>query len=358
MSDTAGVVPGVRTIAVLRPNAVGDFMFALPALHALRGSYPDAHIIVLGKQWHADFLRGRPGPFDEVVALPPYPGVGGEPDAGIAPASGLRIMHGLRERGIDLALQMYGGGRYSNPFLKELGAPLTAGTATPDAEPLDRILAYGAHVNRRLELLQVAALVGAQPRLMPRELQVTPEDRVMAEQAMPPAPGERIVILHPGASDPRRRWPPERFAQVADALARHGATMVISATAEERDIANEIESSMAHRPVNLAGRLSLRALCGLLERSTMMLSNDTGPLHMALSLGKPGVGIFWLTNLIESGPLNQHLLRPALSLQAHCPVCGHDNRQSRCIHDDCFVDDIPADAVEHDALDLFKSLLH
>lgn len=349
-------VPGVRSIAVLRPNAVGDFMFALPALHALRASYPAARIILLGKQWHADFLRARPGPVDEVAALPPYPGVGGALDAGIDPAPALRIMHALRERGVDLALQMYGGGRYSNPFLRELGAPLTAGTATPDAQPLDRTLAYGAHVNRRLELLQVAALVGAQPRLMPRELEVTNEDRALGGAALPPAPGERIVVLHPGASDPRRRWPPARFAQVADALAARGATIAISGTADESYLADAIAGHMTHRPVNLAGRLSLRALCGLLERCTMMLSNDTGPLHMALSLGKPGVGIFWLTNLIESGPLNQHLLRPALSLRAHCPVCSHDNRISRCIHDDCFVDDIAADAVEHEALDLFNSV--
>jgi ADP-heptose:LPS heptosyltransferase len=348
--------PEVRTIAVLRPNAVGDFMFALPALHALRASYPDAHIIYLGKQWHADFLRKRPGPIDEVLALPPYPGVGGAPDAGLDPEPALRVAHALRDRGIDMAIQMYGGGRYSNPFLKELGASLTVGTATRDAVRLDRTLAYGAHVNRRLELLQVVALVGAQPRLMQRELEATHEDRASAEEVLPATRGECIVVLHPGASDPRRRWPPDRFARVADALARRGAMIVISATAEERHLADAIVASMTRRAVNLAGILSLRALCGLLEQSAMILSNDTGPLHMALSLGKPGVGIFWLTNLIESGPLNQHLLRPALSLRVHCPVCGHDNRTSRCVHDDCFVDDISADTVEQEALELYQSL--
>jgi ADP-heptose:LPS heptosyltransferase len=51
----------VRKIAVLRPNAVGDFVFALPALHALKHSYPDAEIVLLGKAWHAAFLQGGPG---------------------------------------------------------------------------------------------------------------------------------------------------------------------------------------------------------------------------------------------------------------------------------------------------------
>ena len=62
MSDPVySPLPDVRSIVALRPNAVGDFMFALPALHALRHTYPQARITLLGKQWHADFLRELPG---------------------------------------------------------------------------------------------------------------------------------------------------------------------------------------------------------------------------------------------------------------------------------------------------------
>lgn len=104
---------------------------------------------------------------------------------------------------------------------------------------------------------------------------------------------------------------------------------------------------------DLCGKLSLPALCGLLERSVMMLSNDTGPLHLALALGTPTVGVFWLTNLIEAAPLRQHLLRPALSVRTHCPVCGAENRKTRCRHDVCFVDDVGVDEVAGMALALF-----
>ena len=65
-------VPGVRRIAVLRANAIGDFIFTLPALEALRAAYPQAEIVLLAKKWHAAFLRGRPGPVDRVVAVPPF----------------------------------------------------------------------------------------------------------------------------------------------------------------------------------------------------------------------------------------------------------------------------------------------
>ena len=86
----------------------------------------------------------------------------------------------------------------------------------------------------------------------------------------------------------------------------------------------------------------------------MLLSNDTGPLHLALGIGTPTVGIFWLTNLLESGPLRQHLLRPALSMRLQCPVCGVENRKNRCEHDVCFVDDVSVAQVTDMAMELFE----
>ena len=347
-------LPDIRSIVVLRPNAIGDFMFALPALHALKNTYPQARITLLGKQWHADFLRGRPSPVDEVIVMPPVPGVGAPADAEIDAGPVQQFVAAMREARFDLAIQMYGGGRYSNAFIKSLGARLTIGLKTPDAASLDRWLSYGEIYNRRLELLQLVALVGAQPRLMAREVSVTEKDRDEAARLVPPRPGERIVVMHPGASDLRRHWPAERFAAVGDALASKGATIVISATENERHLARTIVEHMQHAPIDLTGSMSLSDLCGLLERSVMVVANDTGPLHLALSIGTPCVGIFWLTNLLESCPLRQQLLRPALSVQANCPVCGVSNLKSRCEHDVCFVEDVTVNRVMAMALELFS----
>ena len=69
---TAGtLIPDVHKIAVLRCNALGDFIFTLPALDALRAAYPHAEIVLLGKPWHAEWLATRPSPIDRVVAVPP-----------------------------------------------------------------------------------------------------------------------------------------------------------------------------------------------------------------------------------------------------------------------------------------------
>lgn len=343
----------VRHIVVLRPNAIGDYVFALPALHALRDSYPDARITLLGKPWHARFLHGRPGPVSDVIVMPPLPGIGA-PSDGPMPEAARQLVAVLRNLRIDIALQMYGGGTWSNGFIASLGAAISIGATTPGAPMLDRMIAYSRLANRRLELLQIAALAGARPSLVSPELDVTRKDRALASHALPDRAGARLVIVHPGASDPRRCWPPEGFAAVADALTDAGAQIVLSATEPEAETARAVVRHMRHRPINLTGRLPLPALCGLLERADFIVSNDTGPLHLAMALGKPAVGIFWLTNLIESCPLAQHLLRPALSTRIHCPVCGEENLHTRCQHDASFVADVDHDEVIALALELFR----
>lgn len=353
-SGACPALPEVRSILVLRPNAIGDFMFALPALHALRSAYPEAKIVFIGKRWHADFLQGRPGPIDEVMVIPAYPGVGAPLDTPLDHALSQRFMAAAREAAFDLALQMYGGGRYSNPFINSLSAKLTLGMKTRDAMPLDRWIPYGDLANRRLELLDVAALAGAVPCFPHDELATTQNDHAAAAALLPPKPHERIVVIHPGASDPRRRWPTARFAAVADALAEKGATIVLSAVGSEAPLAREIAGRMRHHAIDFGDSLSLPALCGLLARASLLVANDTGPLHLALALGTPSVGIFWLTNLLESGPLRQQLLRPVLSVQAYCPVCGANNHNMRCEHDVCFVDDVTAEQVLAPALELFE----
>ena len=111
-SESVARIDDVRRIAVLRPNAVGDFVFALPCLHALKAAYPDAHIDYLGLRWHAEFLAQRPGPVDEVHIVPPCPGIGLPPDEPHDAEAVEAFVSEMRAMRFDLALQVYGGGRY------------------------------------------------------------------------------------------------------------------------------------------------------------------------------------------------------------------------------------------------------
>lgn len=447
-----GPLDNVEKIAVLAPGAVGDFVFALPALHVLKHTYPDAELVYLGKAWHEGFLTHRPGPVDRVLVLPPVPGVGLAGDAPADAGAADTAVECLRQERFDIALQMFGGGRYSNPFLLRLGARLSVGARAADAVALDRWVTHAVPGNRRLALLEIAALAGARGPLPERELDVTDADRrevarVLAlhspqAQAFPrvslrsnvwtsqqaslgtaphasvetapqasletaphasvetapqtsletahasletapqasrgalkcspvrtsrkgslhaplpppvvPSDEPLLVVLQPGSTDARRCWGAERFAAVGDVLAASGALIAINGTADEAERVGRVRSAMRHPSIDLSGALTLGGLCGLIERAALVVSNDTGPLHLALAIGTPCVGIFWHTNLADGMPLRPSLLRAAVSCRQRCPVCGADNRLQRCPHDESFVDDVPADEVAMLAL----SMLH
>src|SRR4028118_2301464 len=90
-----------------------------------------------------------------------------------------------------------------------------------------------------------------------------------------------LVTLHPGAGDPRRRWPPEKFAAVGDALAKAGARVAMVGVEEDRALISSIVDAMEHEALDLCGRLSLGGLAGLLGRCAVAVSNDSAPLHPA-----------------------------------------------------------------------------
>src|SRR5919109_5082980 len=168
------VEPDVRKIAVLRVNRLGDFIVAVPALEALRAAYPGAEIVLLAKDWHAAFLAGRPGPVDRVVVVPPARGVGENNDFAEDPGRLERFFDAIARERFDLAIQIHGGGRYSNPFLLRLGARLTVGLKTPDAAPLDRWVPYIYFQPEIVRHLEVVALAGARPVTLEPRLAVTP----------------------------------------------------------------------------------------------------------------------------------------------------------------------------------------
>lgn len=344
---------GVRKIVVLRPGAVGDFVFALPALHALKQTYPEAELVLAGQAWHRTFLHGRPGPVDRVVEVPPVPGVGTPPNTvpnAVPEAQAVeRFVAAMRAERFDLALQRHGGGRYSNPFLLRFAARLTVGACAPGAPVLDRWVAYREPGQRRLALLEIAGLAGAEFRMPPApqaELTPTAADRHEAAAVVPVLPGERLVLLQPGSTDPRRRWRARAFAALGDRLAPAGVRIAINGSPDEVALVQEVAAGMQAPAIVLAGRLGLGGLCGLLERAAVLVSNDTGPLHLGLALGVPSVGIFWLTNLIEGMPLRPSSLHAALAVRTRCPVCDQDNLHTRCPHDVSFVADVSVDEVE------------
>lgn len=339
--------PDVERIAVLRANGLGDFIFALPALQALRSAYPEAELVLLGAPWHARWLRDRPGPVDRVLVVPPSRGIRG-PDPGERIGSMTDFLAAARRERFDLALQMHGGGANSNPVVSGLGARITAGLRADDAPPLDRWVRYVYYQPEVMRYLEVAELVGAYPESVTPRLPVTDAD-VAEARAVVGEPERPRVALHPGATDPRRRWPAEWFAQVADELTADGHEVVVTGTPGDRDVVDQVVAAARTPICPLVGALSLGGLAGLYAGCAVVVSNDSGPLHLAAAVGAPTVGIFWVGNLINSGTPLRARHRPLISWTVHCPVCGTDCTRdiypdrpgSGCPHRVSFVADVP-----------------
>ena len=129
----------------------------------------------------------------------------------------------MREAGpIDLAVQLHGGGRHANPFLRALQPRHSVGTATEDAEPLERTLPYVHFQHEVLRWLEVVALAGAPAARCEPSLAVTAAEISSVTGLLPPDLTP-VVVVHPGANDPRRRWPPASFAAVVAGLVDDGA---------------------------------------------------------------------------------------------------------------------------------------
>ena len=126
---------------------------------------------------------------------------------------------------------------------------------------------------------------GRTENLEPR-LVVTERD-LQESLAAVPQTQKSLAALHPGASDPRRRWPAEKFAEVGDALAAAGAHVVVTGTAPERQLVEAVRTNMSGAAEDVCDRLSLGGLAGLFSRCRVVVSNDSGPLHLAAQAAPP-----------------------------------------------------------------------
>jgi len=331
---------------VLRANALGDLVVALPALDALRAAYPSAEVTLLGRGHHAALLGDGRGPVDRVIALPD--GAVGDEGAADPGLDRDALLAHLATCRFDLALQLHGGGRNSNRFVGALRARISAGSRTPDAPPLDRWVSYEPWQSEVARYLDVVALVGAPPVGVEPHLPVCESDRATLRRELPGLDADRYVVVHPGATDPRRRWPVASFGAVLRALAAADARrrFVVTGTATEAELTAGVAAAAPDRAL-VADRLTLPALLALVDGAELVISNDTGPLHLAIAAGQRTVGLFWIGNLINAGPFSRRRHRALVSWQLACPVCGADASVRRCPHDPSFIAGIPvADVVD------------
>ncbi len=310
----------VHHIAMFRALYLGDFLCSVPALRALKQRFPDAELTFIGLPW----LHGIVDRFRHIDRFVEFPGYGNLEGLLSDPATLGRFLTEAHGHGYDLAIQMHGDGRVSNEFVVQLGASATLGyrpsmdlVAPPQ---LDLELQWNDDEHEVLRWLRLVRALGAtsDPQL---EFPVLPGDEVeSAEVAWAVGLDLRspIMVVHPGAKDPDRRWPPASFALVADRLARElGAQVVVTGTCAELPIAQEVADLMQMDAHILAGKTSLGGLASLLSRARLLVTNDSGPSHMAAALRVPSVVLFGPTDPGRWAPTDTVLHRALAAGQGH-----------------------------------------
>lgn len=352
-------IENVRSIALIQAKALGDFIVLLPAISALRNTYPQAEFVYLGKPWHAAFLQGR-GIVDRSVVIPPIDGIRDEPEkkgrrnappTKEDPDELAAFFNTMNHEQFDLAIHFQGSGRTLNPFMNKLGARVTVGMRNKNAEAIDRSVPYVHYQSEVLRNMEIVSLVGATTDQLEPVFPLLESDIKEAEVALQGL--TNVVVLHTGADDIRRLWPAEKFATIGNFLIEKGYTVVLTGTAQEEPIIKEVQHHMRQKAVSLCDTLSLGGLAGVLAKSKLVVSNDTGPLHLARAVGAKTVGIIWLPNLLNWGPLTRKNHRMAVGMTLACPQCGiipadpwpFEPVTETCDHPYSFVKDVPVGQV-------------
>ncbi len=331
------------TLLVVCPTWVGDTVMATPVYRALREQLPQARLIALVQPGLEEILEGCAW-FDERVAARRGGALGAlrarrhisriKPHAALLLPNSFSSALGAFLAGVPNRI---GYGRDGRTAL------LTHAVAVPKRSAPESTVRYYAQlaaavlgvdsIDERLELHCSKQQLAAAKAFLPRDVQKNP-----------------LVVLNPGANRPDKRWPAERFAAVGDALVEsHDATVVVTGSPAEQDVVERVLRSAAHheRFMNLAQRgITLGSLKAILSRASLLITNDTGPRHMAIAFGTPVVSLFGPTDYrwtrIETASERALLAEPFL------PEDLIADRNAQC----CSIDRIAVGDVIHAARQL------
>jgi heptosyltransferase II len=295
-----GVVP--RRILVIRPGGIGDAVLLIPALVALERAFPGAEITVLAERRNAAAFALCPA----VTRLLHYDN----------PRELFSVMRG----GFDLVIDTEQWHRLSAVVARFTRAPVSIGFASNDRQRLfSHRVPYSHDDYETGSFFNLLAPLGIEPPAVAAApyLSVPAAASARAEELLAEFSGSRFVALFPGASIAERRWGAGRFRGVAQALADGGIPVVVVGGAVDVDDGEAIVKGVGG--LNLAGRTSLAETAAVIARSGVLLSGDSGVLHIGVGLGVPTVSLFGPGIEAKWGPQGEgHVV---LNRQCACSPC-------------------------------------
>jgi ADP-heptose:LPS heptosyltransferase len=334
-----------RRVLAVRLDNLGDVLVTTPAIRAIRESLPEAEITLLASPAGAQAGRLNPDVDDVIVYRAPWMDPWRELPHDSAREQ--RIIAQVRARRFDAAVIFASFRQSPLPaaylcYLADIPLRLAASIDGPGSllttrhRHPERVM---HEVARGLDLVGAVGLAVADDRLVlrvPEEARTNLAEKMERSDALhfepqPPNLRTPLVVVHPGCTMPARTYPWEQFAAAADlVIERTGAAVALTGATHERELVARVSGRMRRPAAPLAGELSFPEFCALVERADLVITNNTGPMHMAAALGTPVVALFALTNPPEVwGPwrvphrLLYHDVPCRLCYSRVCPV-GHD----------------------------------
>jgi lipopolysaccharide heptosyltransferase II len=280
-----------RRILITRMRFIGDIVLTTPVIRSVRAACPDAHIAFMGERDAVALLEQNPF-LDEII---PY----SYDHPAFLEQSRVALL--LRYRRFDLAVDLFGNPR-SAVLTWLSGARVRVG---PDKRGRGKLytlrVADDGTAKTAVEFHnRYIAAAGIPPVASKTELFLSAEEKLAAADLLRRSftwreqpPGERpLVGIHPGATWPAKKWLPERFAELADAVRSDlSADVIITQGPGDAGTVSALRSRSLSHP-SVLGILPLRWLAAVISHCSAFVSNDAGPMHIAAALGVPTVGIF------------------------------------------------------------------
>jgi heptosyltransferase-3 len=286
----------VRRILVIKLRAIGDVLLSTVVTKNLRLAFPDAQIEFMTEPASVEVLRGSPF-------------INGIQVHDRRKLTGRRLLLHIRRQKYDLVIDLFGNPRTAL-ITRLSGARYRVGYRFRGRTYAYNIIASprGDTVHNTQFNLDALEAIGVAIQDRNVYFQFTPEDAraIDASLALAGLGDARLVAINTGGGWYTKRWGLDHYAQLADWIAdEYNATIVLPWGPGEKPDAETIHVMMKHKPF-IPPSTTLKQLGALLNRCALMVTNDSGPMHIAAAVGTPVLGIYGPTNPILQGPVGEH----------------------------------------------------